>query len=256
MIYEGHHKGLYMVIRESFDFPIHIHNNIEVMICIEGTIEVTCNTCTKTLVKGETMVAFPNDFHSYHKTNHGKCMLIIFPMDVSAYITSTIENETFSNFPTNEKCVSVANDLYEWYSQKGNPIILYGYLHVLFGLLLENARERMKKMTDSTFKRAVEYVSLNYTSVITLKSLSKEIGVSQAHLSRIFSEKIDGGFKKYLLILRIEKAKNLLLSTNMNIYDIMQEVGFVDQSTFNRAFKSLTNMTPKEYRTKRQKNDI
>lgn len=61
-------------------------------------------------------------------------------------------------------------------------------------------------------------------------------------------QKIDGGFKNYLILLRVEKAKNMLKTADANIYEISLESGFSDQRTFNRTFKRITNMTPKSYR--------
>ena len=49
-------------------------------------------------------------------------------------------------------------------------------------------------------------------------------------------------------MLRVEHAKNLLRSTDLKINDVIFESGFSDQKTFNRVFKELVNMTPKEYR--------
>ena len=91
---------------------------------------------------------------------------------------------------------------------------------------------------------------LNYTKKISLKSVASETGVTPCHLSRMFTQKIDGGFKNYLVLLRIEKAKNMLKTTDANIYEISLESGFSDQRTFNRVFKSITGMTPKSYRKK------
>jgi len=230
----------------SFDFPIHTHDSIEIMICTEGTLKVSCNNEERILKKDEIMIAFPNDIHSYSKTEFGKRIMIIIRSDFSEVVTSSLNSAYYSNFIKSNEAVSVAKKLVE-VKKNQNALAIYGYIHILLGYILKKT-DKKNYYNLSTFNRAIKYISQNYTRHITLKEVSNKTGVTQSHLSRIFSEKINGGFSKYLRILRVEKAKSLLKNTNMNIYEIMFESGFSDQSTFNRVFKSVTKMTPKEYK--------
>lgn len=233
----------------SMDYPVHIQDSIEIMICIDGTLGATCNQTERILKKGEMVIAFPNDIHSYFKTGYGKRIMIIVSSDFSKAIKASIDSESYKNFVKNSEAVTIAEKLHEAVINK-NILAVYGYMHILFSLILEKTDKKTFYSDVTTFNRAIKYISQNYTNHLTLKELSKKIGVTQSHLSRLFSEKIDGGFSKYLQILRVEKAKNLLQNTNMNIYEIMFESGFRDQSTFNRVFKNITKKTPKEYRKK------
>ena len=62
-----------------------------------------------------------------------------------------------------------------------------------------------------------------------------------------------GGFKRYLQILRVQKAKNLLSSTDLSVNEVLEQSGFFDQRTFNRVFKAVTDFTPLAYRKLAQK---
>ena len=86
---------------------------------------------------------------------------------------------------------------------------------------------------------------------LSFESVARKVGVSSEHLSRLFSEKIAGGFHRYIQLLRVEYAKQLLESSDLSIGEIMTESGFCDQRTFNRVFKSFTNFTPRQYRNER-----
>lgn len=248
MLFEN--KGENIVINEieTFDFPYHMHTNIEIMICTEGTLRATCNEQERILRKGDIMISFPNDIHSYTKTSYGKGIMIIFHPNISELISSTLNNGQYSSFVNEEKVISLAWDLLGYSKKSSNFSVIYGYLHIIYGMCLKKTSRKKPALDINTFNSAIRYISLNYTNEISLKILSKNIGVSQCHLSRMFSEKIDGGFKNYLKILRTEKAKNLLKTTGLNIYEVMLESGFSDQRTFNRVFKNMTNMTPREYR--------
>ncbi len=79
-------------------------------------------------------------------------------------------------------------------------------------------------------------------------NLAKELGVSEASVSRV----INGHYKKSLPQLlneqRIADAKRLLLDTNVNIKIVAQEVGFNSIPSFNRVFKELEGCSPSDYR--------
>lgn len=233
---------------ESFNYPSHLHNDIEIMICTEGTFGVCCNECEKTLNPGDIMISFPNDIHSYIKTKSGKGIMLIFSHEISEIITSALNNGQYLNFVHDKNVIQIADELYCQNKRHADFSVIYGYLHVIFGMVLKKTNGKKPSFSASSFHSAIRYVSLNYTKRITLQNVAKTVGVSQCHLSRMFSEKIEGGFKNYLNTLRVEKAKNLLKSTELNIYEIFLESGFCDQKTFNRVFKTMTAMTPKEYR--------
>ena len=56
-------------------------------------------------------------------------------------------------------------------------------------------------------------------------------------------------FIEYVNTLKVEKACELLVTTNLSIIDIAMSVGFDDQSYFTKLFKKDTSMTPKQYRS-------
>lgn len=86
----------------------------------------------------------------------------------------------------------------------------------------------------------------------SLNLLAAELGVSNSSLTRFFSAQIGVLPIEYLTNLRVEKAKELLASTDLPISAIIQRVGYFSLSSFSKRFKSMTHMTPGEYRTRHQ----
>ena len=72
--------------------------------------------------------------------------------------------------------------------------------------------------------------------------------MSAAHFSTVFSQHEGRTFISYLTTLRIERAKELLSSTNMKLSDIALEVGYNEPNYFSHVFRKAEGMTPKEYR--------
>ena len=248
MIFENKTENIEVHKIKSFDFPYHVHHDAEILICTNGTLEASCNKVTKTLHKGDVMFAFPNDIHPYTKTAEGEGIMIIFNPNISELITSLLNNGKYHNFVSGSSMISAANEMYNCHKNSSCDAVIYGYLHIIVGTVLEKSPHLEKPPDIDTFNSAVRYISLNYTEPLTLKSIAKAVGVSRYHLSRMFADKIDGGFKGYLQILRVERAKDLLKNTDLSIYEVSIKSGFSDQRTFNRVFKNIMDTTPREYR--------
>ncbi|MFH6935987.1 chromate resistance protein ChrB domain-containing protein [Flavobacterium sp. FlaQc-30] len=90
---------------------------------------------------------------------------------------------------------------------------------------------------------------------LSLRELSKNLGISPSYLSRIFSKYFDNmSFGEYVRKQRIEKAKKLMHSPkNLPLTEIAILSGFSDQSHFSRIFKRETGLSPSDYRKKTPK---
>lgn len=89
----------------------------------------------------------------------------------------------------------------------------------------------------------------NYTdSQFTLSILSEKLDLSSGYLSIVFKKNFGIPFQDYLLQKRMEKAKLLLLTTELKNYEIAEKVGFEDVNYFITKFKKYYQITPKQYR--------
>ncbi|MEX1375926.1 MAG: response regulator [Eubacteriales bacterium] len=95
------------------------------------------------------------------------------------------------------------------------------------------ARIIEEKLSDSSF---------------SLSMLSDEINLSTGYLSRIFKQYFGLPFRDYILKERLDKSKILLLSSDMKIYEICENVGFEDPNYFSTIFKKSTGYSPNGYR--------
>lgn len=92
---------------------------------------------------------------------------------------------------------------------------------------------------------AKEYVEDNYSdSSITLASVAESFGVSAAHLSRVFSKTVKMPFQVFLTQTRLQAAKALLSSTEVDWSDVYSTVGYSNSNTFRRAFQKYEGVTP------------
>ena len=99
-------------------------------------------------------------------------------------------------------------------------------------------------------RKAESFIMENFTRKISLKEISKVAGLSPPYFSTIFKEEMGENLSKYLNRLRVEKASNLLLETDMPLAEIASCCCFEDQSWFSKIFKAYTGISPGKYRNK------
>jgi len=99
-----------------------------------------------------------------------------------------------------------------------------------------------------TIRYCLEYIHCNYSENISLDNLSQAVDISKSYLSMIFKQEMGINFINYLNQYRIERAKELLLGTNLKIYEIADQVGFSSPYYFSKVFKDMTNFSCKEYK--------
>ena len=87
-----------------------------------------------------------------------------------------------------------------------------------------------------------------YKENISLDDMCDVAEVSKSYLCRIFKRKTGMSPVQYLMNIRVEEAKKLLISTDMRIKRVTNEVGFNDISYFCAVFREKVGITPDEYR--------
>ncbi|MBD3919953.1 response regulator [Paenibacillus sp. PR3] len=96
-------------------------------------------------------------------------------------------------------------------------------------------------------QKAVRIVQEQYAEGITLDEIADNLHVTMAYLSGQFNKEVGRPFSAYIRDLRLRKAKELLLGSELRTFEIAQQVGYPDPKYFSRVFKEATGMTPGEY---------
>lgn len=104
-------------------------------------------------------------------------------------------------------------------------------------------------------RAALEYIDKNYFKEITTKQLAQMVCLNTSYFSAIFSKHLETGCMEYIGKIRIEKAKELLNTTEYKIFEISSAIGYNNTYYFDRVFKHETGMTPVEYRNRFHKGD-
>lgn len=108
-----------------------------------------------------------------------------------------------------------------------------------------------KQKTKPQTVDVLEYINKNYNKDLSLKLLSNEFGLTSAYLGLLIKTETGEVFSKYLNKLRIEEAKELLISKRASAGEISRLVGFWDSGYFYKVFKKYTGCYPTEYRSQK-----
>jgi AraC family transcriptional regulator len=113
---------------------------------------------------------------------------------------------------------------------------------------LEPLRHTVKALPKWRIKRVQEYVGSHLEECISLADLAKAAGLSRMHFAAQFRAATGCRPHDYVLQQRIERAKDILFTTNMPLAEVALAVGFYAQPHFSTVFKRLTDETPARWR--------
>lgn len=114
-----------------------------------------------------------------------------------------------------------------------------------------NITPREKKEINSTtltVNRALSMIREFYYMGITLDEIASKLNITPEYLGTQFHKEMGINFSTYIKGIRIKKAKELLIGSNMKLYEIAEKVGYGDAKYFSRVFKEFTGQLPGEYR--------
>jgi AraC-like DNA-binding protein len=96
--------------------------------------------------------------------------------------------------------------------------------------------------------RVLAYLEERHAGPIAQRDVARLLGMSTAGFSRFFRRATGRTFVAYLAELRISRAARLLIDTDLPVLDVALRSGFANLSNFNRRFRALKGMTPRELR--------
>ncbi|SEN52697.1 two-component system, response regulator YesN [Paenibacillus sp. OV219] len=124
-------------------------------------------------------------------------------------------------------------------------------MHIVSNLITAVSTNR-SHYTNTQMIRATEYIEAHYADEqISLQDLCRHVLMSTSYFSLIFKQYTGETFIEYLTRVRVEKAKVLLSTTSLKLYEIAEKVGYADPNYFSLLFKKHAGQAPREYRDTR-----
>lgn len=113
---------------------------------------------------------------------------------------------------------------------------------------IQSKLEQAEDSMSPVIIKLLDYIEENYKCDLNLKEISDKLNINSIYLGQLFQREIGILFSDYLNNFRINKAKKLLLDTNLKASEIGMLVGYRNKNYFYRKFKSIAGLTPSEWK--------
>ena len=253
----------YYIAKDKLDEPwyaMHFHDSIEIAILAKGTCNQIINGTEYFMPTYTYMIMWRQDYHKFYDFSPDNLLynLMISPSLLPEGILQKLEATPSDKICTLPKevgktVISIMDTLAQ--SQNFNQ----SYMPQLATSLCQNLIEIFfchykthptSKIVsnESIIQNALIYINSHYSEPLSLNDIAQYANCNATHLSESFHKKMNMTIKQYITILRIKKAKKLLVTTNTPVSTICYESGFSSLASFNRNFLELENLSPSAYR--------
>lgn len=237
-------------------FPAHWHEHVEVHFVISGAIDIQCGGKVVHLKQNDCLIINPNELHLGIRDDNCNCLVFkVQPsfFDDRKYIFETVIHDDVVTSLMNKIIeISKNTDDASLFTTKGALYQFFGHLcrHYAIKSMSPYAPQQNDEKLIIMNKIA-SFLHSNYKSNIKTEDLVLLSHYNYSHFCHTFKEIFGVSSKQYLLSIRINKARSLLLTTNMSIAEISDACGFSDSNYFARAFKKEKGISPSLYREKK-----
>lgn len=255
------------------EYPIHFHDDIEVVYVLEGSVGLKNGYYTYVLNQGDIFILNDREIHSFYHTDQPN-MVMMLQLDIS-FFSKYYGNLRNSFFVTDmkdeddESLEALRNILgrimldildkgygYEYKVIEGahnliaNLLANFQYFTMEDGKFVNEAKNIGNKVLAGRLNRITDYMYENYSRRLTLNEIADQEHLSIYYLSHVIKEATGLSFQELLSFIRVEESEKLLLGTNKKIGAISEESGFSAIRYYIKYFTKWFGMHPLEYRKK------
>ncbi|MBB5263889.1 AraC-like DNA-binding protein [Catenibacillus scindens] len=214
--------------------------------CTKGECSITASGQTFVIKSGQTFIFNIKDGYEAKALSKefGFIWIQIFGDLSNAVLEHILKNHGHIS-QGNESILSLCRQIFSVASHGWSydrDIQISCLLYNLLGAL------HMSRVNDNVIQNAVVYMQEHYQENLTTPLLARLCFLGTSQFISRFKKNCSATPMEYLTNLRIDKAKNLLLTTDMPVSTVAHTTGFEDTSYFTRVFKKITGQTPREFR--------
>lgn len=253
-----------------YSMPFHWHKEWEIIYVLEGTFTAHADDAVFTAQKGDILLIRGGMLHGGTPEN---CVYECFLFDlhglyrnldmVKKHLRSVYHQQILPHiyFPAGTE-PGLADSIYRLSDacKRTEPnypleLVVHSCILQFFSLILQSEllRSHRPPAADVThkidlIKSILEYIEVNYASAISLSDLADVAKMNTSYFCRFFRSITHQSPMEYVNMYRIEKAAQMLHTTQLPVMNICLECGFNECSNFIKVFKKYKGVTPSQYR--------
>lgn len=226
-----------------WNFNRHKHDCIELLYFLDGTAEVSLAD-TSIGASLYDLVIYPSGtYHTEHlQFNHRQEVICVW-IDIPGLTVPNVIRIQDKDASLKWLLLNLHD---EYKSENKCRCLIDNYLKTIAILIARKCF--LGNSADNYVSRIMLYIQDHMSEQLTVEQLSELIYVSKSYLSRLFKQQTGLSLIEYLRLVRIEKAKTLLISSNVSIEEISNIIGYNSPKYFCRAFRICSGMSPSEFK--------
>ena len=268
MFIQHHNFGTEPIIRcgqtkRAHNSGEHLHQFFELEMVFDGEIEITIDGVTEVARAGDMAIIPAFRTHSFHTPVEVRALICVFS---GCFVTNSFSHKLLVQ-PRKTHIFKPSAALWRYLVDSGfadmGGVYIFDMeadadringLCAVFQLILSEYFAAVPpsetRFCDETISKVLSYMSTNYTEDLSLESVGSALGYSPKYISNCLSVIPNLSFRKLLNSMRLEKAKELLRSTDESNLAVAMASGFSSECSFHRVFLKQVGCTPGEYRKK------
>ena len=232
----------------------HNYNNYLLIIMLSGSLSYKALWGSGIVRPGYALLLDCHQPHSYRA--NGKCSFLFMHFkgaqskEICEKIESTIGHviRLHNSSPVHENIGEILNCMSN--DKRISPMHASQLVYSVLMHLLSTDPVRSEGSTGhSTIDQALDYIHQHLDEKINVKDIATSIGYSESYFAHKFVETTGSTPYQFVMKCRIERAQQLLQTTNMSVQDIAMQTGFNSTANFSHAFKKEVGWTPHEFRS-------
>lgn len=263
----------YYEYMSDFTFDGESHDFWELLCVDKGVVDITAGQEKLTLGRGDIIFHKPNEFHALAANGIIPPNLVVISFECSDPCMHFFENRILSVGESERTLLAqiisearnnFSNRLDNPYTEQlirkekppfGCEQMMKLHLEQLLIQLYRNYTDHRQAKADTHSNRGsghlyediLAYLDSHIRSQLTLEQICRDNLIGNSQLKKLFREKHNSGVMQCFIQLKIDEAKRLIRSRQMNFTQIADYLGYGSVHYFSRQFKKETGMTPSEY---------
>ncbi|MBR5279618.1 MAG: helix-turn-helix domain-containing protein [Clostridia bacterium] len=232
----------------------HIHKEIELIYVVGGTAGATVGNENYTIESGDLLVVSPYQTHHYifnPQDCSNEFLVMIFPTHSLSEMEELFTMNDMESPVIHIEKGSLPDQFFRAMQSVQGPYVqtqICSYLNLALSYLIPTINWKERKPMENTAESILQYCSRHFTENITLDTISADLHLNKYYISHTINKYTNMNLNTIINSFRIELACRLLHLTDKKIAHIAQDVGYDSLRSFNRAFMTLNQLTPMEYR--------
>ncbi len=250
-------KPLFMAVVQGADEVVfaHWHSHYEIIEVTEGMPTVNVGNNSYKAKPGDIYFVNSGLCHEVSSGKFAKIRAVVMranEVSDNFYTTMLLAGKSSAQLKDTANLLTILDYLFDEYNQSNvfsrDAMRAYLRLAEIYIMRNYNVLKSDKPAYINLCKQAIQFMHTHYSDKIELEDIAVSVNLSKYRFSHIFKKITDCSPMRYLTLLRIRSAIELMQNTSCNMTEISYACGFSTPNYFNTAFKGFMGLTPNKYK--------